>query len=288
MPKRMTQLLALPPCPGPKLAAFEHHNSPIKWIERLDLGQDGGESAMQSCVYKVEIESKVYALKIFKFFDPDTVRYYWEPQLRNSVPLNEIVFYTDPFFAECRAYGRIKEARVTRGIKEKLAVPCHGYLFLTKRDESWLERDGVDLGSRHISKEFRPPSIDTNLARAIVKDFEPRPSGLNSKNIRPALRRLKRLNELQVYNGDIRGDNFRGGYLVDFGTSQTEPHRLFDSLDPNTAEGKKMEDMIMFDEAVKEDQGGIFIVRNYKDIWDEYTKGTMEDADCQMHEEELQ
>lgn len=69
MPKRMTrpraaaQLPAFPPCPGPKLAAFEHQNSQIKWIERLDLNQDG-EGTAQACVYKVEIESKVYALKI--------------------------------------------------------------------------------------------------------------------------------------------------------------------------------------------------------------------------------
>ncbi|KAI1159542.1 kinetochore Sim4 complex subunit FTA2-domain-containing protein [Nemania serpens] len=164
------------------------------------------------------------------------------------------MFYTDPFFAECRAYGRIKEARITRGIKEKLAVRCHGYLFLTKRDVRQLERDGVDLGSGSISKELRPPLFDTTLVRAIVKDFESRPSGLNSRNVRQALRRLRRLNEIQVYNRDIRGENFRGGYLVDFGTSQTEPHCLFDALEKDEAETKKDEDMIMFDEAVIEEK----------------------------------
>jgi hypothetical protein len=69
MPKRMTRLRAaiqppaLPPCPGPKLAAFQTQNTQIKWIERLDVDRDS-ESTMQGCVYKVEIESKVYALKI--------------------------------------------------------------------------------------------------------------------------------------------------------------------------------------------------------------------------------
>jgi hypothetical protein len=168
--------------------------------------------------------------------------------------LNEIIFYTDPFFAECRAYGRIKEARVAKGIREKLAVPCHGYLFLTRRDERRLKRDGIDLGSRSLSKELRPPLLDTNLVRAIVKDFEPRPSGLNSKNVRQALRKLKQLNEIQVYNGDVRGENFRGGYLVDFGTSQTEPHCLLDALEEAQADAKKEEDMVMFDEAVIEDE----------------------------------
>ncbi|KAI0406994.1 kinetochore Sim4 complex subunit FTA2-domain-containing protein [Xylaria palmicola] len=258
MPKRTTLLRAasqspaLPPCPGPKLGAFQPQNARIKWIERLDTDRDS-ESMIQGCVYKVEIESKVYALKIFKFFDPASVRYYWEPLLRNSVPLNEIIFYTDPFFAECRAYGRIKEARVTNGIREKLAVPCHGYLFLTKRDESRLRRDGVNLGSGSLNKELRPSLFNTNLVRAIVKDFEPRPSGPNSKNVRQALRRLKRLNEIKVYNGDIRGDNFKGGYLVDFGTSQTEPHCLLDALKKTHSDARKEVDMVMFDEAVIED-----------------------------------
>ncbi|KAI0115938.1 kinetochore Sim4 complex subunit FTA2-domain-containing protein [Nemania sp. FL0031] len=257
MPRQMaqsrgsTRLPDLPPCPGPKLAAFQHQNAQIKWIERLDMDQDG-ESTAQACVYKVEIKSKIYALKIFKFFDPATIRFYWEPQLRNSVPLNEIIYYTDPFFAECRAYGRIEEA--TKGTREKLAVPCHGYLFLTKRDEMQLQRDGVDLGSRTLSKELRPTNLDTNLVRTIVKEFEPRPSGLTSKNVRLALRKLKRLNEIQIYNGDVRGENFRGGYLVDFGTSQTEPHCLIDTLGADDAIAKKEEDIVMFDEAMIEDE----------------------------------
>ncbi|KAI0809970.1 kinetochore Sim4 complex subunit FTA2-domain-containing protein [Xylaria sp. FL0064] len=237
MPKRKIQPReppALPPCPGPKLAAFRHQNAQIKWLERLDTDGEG-ESTTQACVYKVEIESKVYALKIFKFFDPETIRYYWELQLRGSVPLNEIIYYTDPFFAECRAYGRIKEARVTRGIREKLAVPCHGYLFLTKDDERRLKRDGVSLGSRSLSNELRPPHLDTNLVRAIVKDFEPRPSGLNSKNVRLALRKLKRLNDIQVYNGDVTG-------------------WVPDALGEDHAEAKMEEDMVMFDEAVIEDK----------------------------------
>ncbi|KAI1176028.1 kinetochore Sim4 complex subunit FTA2-domain-containing protein [Nemania sp. FL0916] len=259
MPKRASRMLmatqppALPTCPGPKLAPFQGQNAKIKWIERLDLDRDG-ESSTQACVYKVEIGSKIYALKIFKFFDPNSVRYYWEDELDDSFPLNEIIFYTDPFFAECRAYGRIKEARVTKRVREKLVVPCHGYLFLNKKDEMWLKRDGVDLGSKHLSKEYHPTLVDPTLVRAIVKDFEPRPSGLTSKNVRQALRRVKRLNEIGIYNGDVRGDNFRGGYLVDFGTAQTEPHCLLDILDEDDLGAKKEEDMVMFDEAVIEDE----------------------------------
>ncbi|KAI1291663.1 kinetochore Sim4 complex subunit FTA2-domain-containing protein [Xylaria venustula] len=167
---------ALPSCRGPRLAPFQHQDARTTWIKRLG-GNRSSESTTQGYVYKVEIKSKIYALKIV---------------------------------------SRIKEARTITGSGEKLAIPCHGYLFLTKKDERWLRRDGISFGSRRLSKEYRPPHLNTNLVRAIVKDFE-------------------RLNDIQVYNGDVRGDNFKGGFLVDFGTSQTEPHCLLGSLGESQA-----------------------------------------------------
>lgn len=52
--------LKLPPCAGPKLGAFDDGHTPIEWLERLDIDPPGS----QACVYKVLIDSKVYALKI--------------------------------------------------------------------------------------------------------------------------------------------------------------------------------------------------------------------------------
>ncbi|KAH8761543.1 hypothetical protein F5883DRAFT_562153 [Diaporthe sp. PMI_573] len=57
-------------------------------------------------VFEVKIQSRVYALKVFKFFHPHSTMYYWRVYLGSSTPLKKMIYYTDPFFAECRAYGR--------------------------------------------------------------------------------------------------------------------------------------------------------------------------------------
>ncbi|KAL2146098.1 hypothetical protein VTI28DRAFT_5191 [Corynascus sepedonium] len=45
------------------------------------------------------------------------------------------VEYFDPFNCECRAYGRLNDAK-----REDLAVKAHGYLLLTPQQEADLER----------------------------------------------------------------------------------------------------------------------------------------------------
>lgn len=54
----------LPPCRGPKLRAFRHHNSPIEWLERLDTSLEDSDSGRQGYVFKVRIKSELYALKV--------------------------------------------------------------------------------------------------------------------------------------------------------------------------------------------------------------------------------
>ncbi|KAK8061303.1 hypothetical protein PG994_007669 [Apiospora phragmitis] len=136
----------LPPCQGPKLHPFKCENPSISWGKRLD--DDGGDSSpTQGVVFEVAIESRAYALKVFKFCDPYSTEHYWGPLLGNKIPLQDILYYTDPFFAECRAYGRIHDARLKDGNKGALAVKCHGYLYLSNEDEALLTELGVDLGS---------------------------------------------------------------------------------------------------------------------------------------------
>jgi hypothetical protein len=54
---------SLPPCPGPRLGAFQDHDSPIEWLERLD-GDRAGQSGAEGSVFKVKIKAQVYALKV--------------------------------------------------------------------------------------------------------------------------------------------------------------------------------------------------------------------------------
>jgi hypothetical protein len=55
----------LPPCPGPKLHAFARRNSQIEWLERLDKDREElSGSSIEGYVFKVKIDSQLYALKV--------------------------------------------------------------------------------------------------------------------------------------------------------------------------------------------------------------------------------
>ena len=61
--RRVRRLLPLPRCAGPKLHAFGGQKAPIEWLERLD-GDRGSQSGAEGCVFKVRIDSRLYALKV--------------------------------------------------------------------------------------------------------------------------------------------------------------------------------------------------------------------------------
>ncbi|KAM0440767.1 hypothetical protein ACHAPT_000068 [Fusarium lateritium] len=190
----------------------------------------------------------------FKFYDPWSSEYYWGPLLDEDAPLETAAYYTDPFFAECRAYGRI-EGAIRRGkLRTGITVPCHGYLFLKKGDERILSDRGVDLGLNHVDIDFQQTVQGGCRPRAIVKDFVPGDPGVNDKSAKKILSGIRALNRLKVYNKDIRIDNFRGGKLVDFGSSWTEPHALLDALGAQDIRDNKAADLALFDEMI-EDEG---------------------------------
>ncbi|KAH6847092.1 kinetochore Sim4 complex subunit FTA2-domain-containing protein [Chaetomium sp. MPI-CAGE-AT-0009] len=249
---RLRRPLPLPPCDGPRLHAFEHQKAPIEWLERLD-GDRTSQSGAEGSVFKVRIKSQLYALKVFKFFDPSATRYYWGNLLDDSVPLSDVIFHTDPFYAECRAYGRIKKAQGNRRGKRELAVPCHGYLFLQERDMQILREERVDLNEDAVDNKLLQVNREDGRVRAIVKDFVPGDSGVNAGNIRQILRDIRALNRLGIYVGDVRADNFKAGKIVDFGLSSTVPHCIMKSLDEVGLRDSKLEDLVMFDEMVVEE-----------------------------------
>ena len=161
------------------------------------------------------------------------------------VPLSDAIFHSDPFYAECRAYGRIKEAQ-----KQELAVPCHGYLFLQERDTQILREKGVDLDEALIDKLLQVNGGDTRV-RAIVKDFVPGDAGVNAGSVCGILGDIRALNQLGIYIGDVRADNFKAGKCVDFGLSLTEPHWKMELSDEETRWHMEVVDLVRFDEMVK-------------------------------------
>ncbi|KAI0096277.1 kinetochore Sim4 complex subunit FTA2-domain-containing protein [Nemania sp. FL0031] len=244
---------SLPPCPGPKLHPFEHQNALITWGPRLDKNRIN-DNDNQAFVFQVEIASRRYAIKVFKFFHPASSKYYWETYLGESYPLRKIIFYTDPFYAECRAYGRIKQARDERQVRTEIATRCHGYLFLTPKDMRWLEKErGVDLCAGVIDKDLKLALGGDLRARAIVKDLETGDKGLNRNNIWRAWRNVSLQNSLNIYNRDVRVENFMNCRIVDFGSSWTEPHVILDSVDADEAREQRLSDCSKFDEMTEEE-----------------------------------
>jgi hypothetical protein len=180
--------------------------------------------------------------------------YYWGIYLGASARLKKVIYYTDPFFAECRAYGRIQEASEKLGIKDQLAVKCHGYIYLGDGDKKKLEEMGLDLRTDVLDEKLRRALEGGGRVRAIVKDLALSQASVNSSNVRAALQRVRKLNELQIYNRDVRAENFVGGKLVDFGSSWTEPHIILDALEPDEAEDSRLEDIVMFDDMIEEEE----------------------------------
>jgi len=180
----------------------------------------------------------------------------WEPLLEDTITLQESVYYTDAFYAECRAYGRIKEEQEKGRLKRSIAIPCHGYLLLQEEDLQALRDRGVDLGEDDIDDEARQLLGCGQHARAIVKDIASNDTGICAKNMRRVLADIRQLNQLKIYNKDIRSQNYRDGLLVDFGSSWTEPHRILDALDEVDkleAAACRIEDLVNFDDMVEEE-----------------------------------
>ncbi|GAP87996.1 hypothetical protein SAMD00023353_3200350 [Rosellinia necatrix] len=245
--------LPLPPGGGPQLNPFDKGSgATIKWIRRLDTDDREGNEGF---VFQVVIESKEYALKVFKFSHPRLNRFYRDLNLKKPLPLREAMWYTDPFYAECRAYGRIQEGFDSRLVTEQIAIKCYGYLLLDDNNVRWLEKEGIDLDHQLLDHELRKALGGDTRVRAIVKQFEKNPARIHAGNIRRAWRSVYLLNNsLKIHNMDIKADNFIGHKLVDFGSSWTEPHKLLDYLGgvkETIAESYRLKDAVNFEEMIE-------------------------------------
>lgn len=191
---------------------------------------------------------------LFKFFNPEDTRFFWGPLFEDSFSSQTVAFHTDPFFAECRAYGRIKEAQDKGVLKEQVAIPCLGYILLQDKHRMTLEESGIDLEEDCLDDDVQqtPEAIDqARPVRAIVKELASQDSGVNSSTVRRILKDIKTLNKLEIFNRDIRRENFRGGKLIDFGSSWTEPHCFMGSADTDEPGETRVRDLVMFDDMIE-------------------------------------
>lgn len=163
-----------------------------------------------------------------------------------KVSIEDIIHQNDPFYCECRAYGRLEEVG-----REDLAVRCHGYLFLDQLEEEGLARRGFNDWDRVPATEGLP-------LRGIVKELiADDADGPFTYQMLPRMRRdIQELNRLGIVVWDVRADNYRAGRLIDFSQAHTAPHMELDWNSTVYSREQVMEccvrDLACFDDMVGE------------------------------------
>ncbi|KAF2181313.1 hypothetical protein K469DRAFT_713737 [Zopfia rhizophila CBS 207.26] len=243
----------LPPCNGPKLHPFGDKSLHIDFQGLLNgsgSSDSSSEGEGQSFVFKALIDSKPFAIKLFKFFDIEEARALFEDFQNDEMPDDVFVANVDPFFAECRAYGRIDEFYKKHSGKKdpgRIAAPCYGYIYITKEQEASLQ-------SQFGSLEWNRANSDADKQiRALVKQFIPNePIDTKVRSIQRMVKDLKTLQSIGVYPRDICARNYRGGLLVDFGMALTEPSCVLNVLPEWMARKERKRDRGAFDEMIQE------------------------------------
>ncbi|KAK0622253.1 hypothetical protein DIS24_g11256 [Lasiodiplodia hormozganensis] len=212
---------------------FGDPNPEIEFEERLD-DEEGGY------VFKVNINSQPFALKVFKFFDALEERMEFNPEIDDDVPDEIFEKHIDPFYAECRAYGRINEfyndaipemyeealrqffpKEPQGGEKRAVAAQCYGYLYLSPEDEEYLSKNhGWTREEKHEGKPLR----------ALVKQLiDPIDEG-DQANTLQVHDNLRALHSIGIFPQKVSLRNYRDGLLMSFSSSYTVPHCIIQAL----------------------------------------------------------
>ncbi|TGJ86634.1 hypothetical protein E0Z10_g2103 [Xylaria hypoxylon] len=249
--KKLLTSKRLPPCKGPRLHAFRDSKAPITFLELLDRPGPPQASGFQAYVFKVSIKSRTYALKVFKFYKPSDGKKFLS-KMREGLVTDELAaFHCDPFYAECRAYGRIDELKKQGIVKEKFAAACYGFLGLRPEEEEKIAQMGVNLWDLPKDDEYRR-TAEGSPARAIVKEYIEGTTTFGLRNCKQMLKSLRLLNKHGILLRDIKEDNYKAGLVVDFGSAWTMPHCIMDAVPEEVAEGWRGVDMQVFDDMLEE------------------------------------
>ena len=258
----------IPNVKGPKLKPFPDDIEDMIFMRLLSSQEPYTSGSIpHGHVFKVRLRSKEYALKVvsrlslggyahsaqFNFFSLGRIAPFY-PGREHLLDKNHVRHHYDPFFAECRAFGKLIE----EGKDDLLAVRCHGYVYLSESLEKRIEEKfGIWNWNRQVGFEGCP-------LRGILKDVirlkslfgQVRSPSSRKKKIADMERRLKQLNELRIFNKDIRECNYRDGRLFDFSLAITAPHialsRKFQSEE--MIEMDMLDDVRSFDSMIKKIQ----------------------------------
>ncbi|KAF4995386.1 hypothetical protein FGRMN_5170 [Fusarium graminum] len=254
----MPTMKPLPDYPGPKLECFTDDitKHDFKVLELLGGG-------CHSNVYKVEIDGKIYAVKLFNYHGTQTPTYHlwafgedridededWEPLKAGKDGLSQstvdsLLLDSTSFHCECRVYGRLKELN-----REHLAVKAYGYIRLDLMDKKvqqpFLDWDNSRWSESNPRGEWYKEDIlekivdEYDLSRpmfGIVKDWAPEPpSDLSPRELCQRymdqlprqLRNVRELHKSGIVLRDLKSVQYIDGQLADFSHAWTIPH-IFD------------------------------------------------------------
>ncbi|KAL8762104.1 MAG: hypothetical protein Q9184_001849 [Pyrenodesmia sp. 2 TL-2023] len=229
-----------PRCEGPKLRPFQNRKAAIRFIKRLDDPAIEGESH----VFEVVIARKRYALKIFNLYPGDSI-----PESDLEIAgLDTLYAHRDPFYNECRAYGRLDESHMNG----KIAVRAYGYTTIPATEVHRLGKDfQVNSWEEDAEEhEYNELPLERGLFRAIVKDLIRDDVRWTHKIVKRMKRDLLRMREQGIYPMDIQSRNYKGGLLLDFGSAMTSPHYRLDTCSDRLYEKVMDHDLYEFDQMI--------------------------------------
>ncbi len=185
----------------------------------------------------------------FKFYDDEEDREGLFGIEKDLVPVHLFQAHMDPFYNECRAFGRIIESNQNG----KIAVRCYGHLAIpAEREEELKQRFNIETWNRPDEER----ASKRQPFRAIMKDLVLGTVPFTDKQVKKMLRDLKRLRRLGIYPRDVQTRNYVGGLLVDMSIAITEPHFLFNIRPKWHVREVKLADLLSFDTMMEEEKVG--------------------------------
>ncbi|ETS81993.1 hypothetical protein PFICI_06995 [Pestalotiopsis fici W106-1] len=246
--------MELPPIPGPRLRPYKSPDGIV--TPHIEFIQELGQG-LHSIVWKVKMNGKAFALKLFKRMSVSDNMYRADMPGSGKMDYfgldwDTITYQCLPFFSECRVYGRLKETR-----NEDLAVKCYGYLILDESYSESMRKAGIkerclidDDYFWQWPEEDAPPS--PYPARALVKELMDPEVTFLPGDVARMKRDLVRLHRIGIVQGDIKQDAYLNARLTDFSRSRTVPHFLLDKalayLSIKKIEAHTINDYFHFDE----------------------------------------
>ncbi len=166
--------------------------------------------------------------------------------LDSDIPEETIIYHSDPFYAECRAFGRI----TSQGLNGKVAVRCHGYMRLSSEWEEKLSKQFGISDWKRPDEEYDQIESKRESFRAIVKSVIDDETPFTESMVPKMRDSLWKLRKLNIYARDIRESNYRRGQLLDFSVSWTKPHFMLEDLSEVQVEVSIDEELADFDEMI--------------------------------------